>query len=540
MELKIRYRLLGNNSFLSTSDTNKDLTIESKLTGNRHIINLKVNSDCVLDDVRLFNVSRINDEYLFLTNGIQSWTDTLERSLEENSKEKDAMKIPSLVRKPFALDKYGDAWFYKYNKNLLHGYDVFYIKGDKSLFSFSNNYKIAYLIYEIYKKEHRLDLVSDVKGLELKKGDTFTLFDFDLYDDYSTGVEAFNKKFQARTKEKVFGYTSWYNYYQNINEEIILRDLDALDSRFNLFQIDDGYETYVGDWMDVDPVKFPHGLKDIVNKIHQKGYKAGLWLAPFAVESKSKTFKEHPEWLRKDSSGNPIKCGANWSGFYALDLENKEAKEYLTKCLNYYVDMGFDFFKLDFLYASMVNNGKNKTRAMYSDESYQLLRDILKDKLILGCGAAISSSYQKFDYLRIGPDVSLKFDDAFYMRWLHRERVSTKITLQNTIFRHLLDGHYFLNDPDVFLLRKDNISLSDKQKEALVTINALFGSVLMTSDDIATYDQKTKNLLEDKFELFYKAEDKSYKKNKDKILISYKLDGNKYELIYDTKKGILQ
>ena len=36
---------------------------------------------------------------------------------------------------------------------------------------------------------------------------------------------------------------------QDINEKIILRDLDALDSRFELFQIDDGYETFVGDWL---------------------------------------------------------------------------------------------------------------------------------------------------------------------------------------------------------------------------------------------------------------------------------------------------
>ena len=43
--------------------------------------------------------------------------------------------------------------------------------------------------------------------------------------------------------KKLFGYTSWYNYYQNINESIILRDLDALDSRFELFQIDAATET---------------------------------------------------------------------------------------------------------------------------------------------------------------------------------------------------------------------------------------------------------------------------------------------------------
>ena len=146
---------------------------------------------------------------------------------------------------------------------------------------------------------------------------------------------------------------------------------------------------------------------------------------------------------------------------------------------------------------------------------------------------------QKFDYLRVGPDVSLIFDDVWYMKFMHRERVSTKVTLQNTIYRSIFNNHLFLNDPDVFLLRKENIKLNDQQKESLVTINALFGSVLMTSDNVATYDEKTKALLEEKLNLFYNAYDVRFAKYNDFIDIYYKLDGKEHGLRYNTKKGVL-
>ena len=372
-------------------------------------------------------------------------------------------------------------------------------------------------------------------------------------DLFKSGMTKYNKEeleqifksdndpvFVYEENNKVLGYTSWYNYYQNINESIILRDLDALDERFNLFQIDDGYETFVGDWLDIDPNKFPNGFKEIVNKIHSKGYKAGIWLAPFVAEEKSKLFNEHKEYFKKDKMGNYIKCGGNWSGFYALDIDNKEAMDYVKKCLEYYMELGFDFFKLDFLYAISLPRYYDKTKAMATEMAYKLIRDTLKDKLILGCGALPFASSSYFDFLRIGPDVSLKFDDVWFMRMAHRERISTKITLQNTIYRSIFNRHLFLNDPDVFLLRDDNIELSKKQKEALLVINALFGNVLMTSDNIKNYDDESKELLSYAFELSKNAKDIKYVREGIYIRLSYNINGKVINTRYNTEKGVLE
>ena len=527
-----------NNKKLKTSVSNSDMKVFSTHHHARHVVKIKAKKDLTLLKADHKIAFFVNHKDKYFLNGYQSWTDTAEFYLSK--RERNIKKSPHIITHMFAMDKYGDSSFYRYSIRKSHGYDIFYSKGTFESFLYSLNYETAYLIIELFKDQRCLKLISDVKGIEVKEGEEVTIFDYRFFNSYEEGIEEFNEDFPLLNKEKIFGYTSWYNYYQNINEEIILRDLDALDNRFNVFQIDDGYENYVGDWLEVDKTKFPNGLEPIVNRIKEKGFKPGIWLAPFAVETKSKIFKEHQDWLVKDSKGKPIKTGGNWSGFYSLDIYNPQAREYIKKCLKHYMDMGFEFFKLDFLYASSLIPCKGKSRCQNQLDAYKLLRDTLKDKLILGCGANIINSYKNFDYLRIGPDVSLVFDDVAFMRMFHRERISTKVTLQNTIYRHIFDQRLFGNDPDVFLLRDDNIKLSNKQRYALTKINALFGSVLMTSDDIATYDSKKKEILEEALRLFKNGKVINVNRlNKKKIAIEYELDGESRHMVYNTKKGVL-
>ena len=474
---------------------------------------------------------------LWFMNGYQSWTDTKEFYISE--REKNVSRLPKFLINSFAFDRYGDALFYSYSKKYLHGYDLFYVKGSINGFAASLNSDNAFLIFTLDRESGEVAISSDLSGLTLQAGEEYTVCDYIYAGSFDEGQLLFDLCFPKKQPEKIFGYTSWYNYYQDISEQVILRDLSALDSRFNLFQIDDGYETFVGDWLDVDPAKFPSGLSPIVDKIHEKGLMAGLWLAPLVAEEKSRLFKEKPDFFKKDENGQPVKCGANWSGFYALDLEKHEVRDYIAGCLRQYSAMGFDFFKLDFLYAASLPSYKGKTRARAAAEAYAFLRECLPGKLILGCGATLSSAVGKFDYMRIGPDVSLKFDDVWYMRFMHRERVSTKVTLQNTVYRSILNCRYFGNDPDVFLLRDNNLSLSPEQKRALITINALFGSVMMTSDNIAEYDDGKKALLADSLGLFKNAEAVGYGRDKNIISITCRCGDDAKILKYDTKKGVL-
>ena len=183
--------------------------------------------------------------------------------------------------------------------------------------------------------------------------------------------------------------------------------------------------------------------------------------------------------------------------------------------------MGFDFFKLDFLYA--INNGEqNCSRAMISQKGYKLLRDVLGDKLILGCGAIPSSSIGHFDYIRVGMDLTLDYEGGFYDKIKPcYEYPSTRNTLQNTIYRSFMSQRLFGNDPDVFLLRDDNTSLSLEQRRSVTTINALFGDLLMCSDNIATYNEEQKKILENCLDIFRNATNKKYVLDND-VLLSLK------------------
>ena len=530
----VRYIIDG--KFKRVNDTNEDIEVFEQRKNNRHVVKVKAKKDLVLADATEVVPAYNNFSDLYFLNGYQSWTDTKEFKLAKRLR--NVKKSPHAIVNLYGLNKYGDSTFYDYSINKSHGYDIFYSKGKFESFIYNMNYKTAYLIIELIKNKRDVYLTSELRGRVLKKGEEITAFDYCYYDNYQKGLEAFNNDFKELDTEQVFGYTSWYNYYQNISEDIIMRDLDALDDRFNVFQIDDGYETFVGDWFDIDAKKFPNGLKPIVDKIHEKGYKAGIWLAPFVAERKSRLFKEHQDWIKKDAKGKPVLAGGNWSKFYSLDLENEEVIDYIKKFLTFYIELGFDFFKLDFLYASSIIAANGKTRCETQDAAYQLLRDVLKDKLILGCGANIINSYQKFDYLRVGPDVSLKFDDVWVMRLFHRERISTKVTLQNTIYRSIFNKHLFVNDPDVFLLRDNNIQLSTEQRKALTLINALFGGVLMTSDNIKEYDDKKQRILNEALCLFYEAKVKSYTTKGSIIEIVYEVKGETKELKYNTKTGV--
>ena len=535
MQFTLTYRKDGKQVF--TKQTNADAEVIASERNGEYNIRIKAWAPITLEKLTVHGIATVGQNDRFLLNGYQSWTDTREFTLAET--ENNIYRLPKFVVNKFAFDRYGDACFYPYSKEKLHGYDLFYARGEHPCFFINTNVCQAYLIFEVDRASGQVDAISDVNGVLMHPGDELPALNFRCAPDLEQGKELLNEVYPERQVEKLFGYTSWYHYYQNVNEEILLRDLSALDSRFNLFQIDDGYETFVGDWLQVDPVKFPAGLSPIVEETHRKGMKAGIWLAPFVAEEKSEVYQRHPEWFCRNQDGIPVRCGCNWSGFYALDFYCDEARDYIRTALRHYMDLGFDFFKLDFLYAVNHVCPPGKTRSMVAEEAYTFLRETLGDRLILGCGATPFNCVGKFDYLRVGPDVSLSFDDVWFMRMMHRERVSTKITLQNTVFRSLFDRHLFGNDPDVFILRDENVKLNAKQKEALLTVNALCGSVLMTSDNVAGYNESKQMLLNRALELFYNAQPESYTCDGETITVFYRVNGEPAQLTYHIRKGVL-
>lgn len=441
------------------------------------------------------------DDALFL-NGYQSWTDSEE--LGVNSVMPGLYKTPRLGQKLFHLRSYGDYDFERYSlvPGELHGWTYAYVRRGETYHLFGSlSERAGFTAIRFFAKKDRIELARDCKGLVITK----PYAALEVAQLTGTEDEVFDLWFAMQnvappTVKPITGYTSWYNYYQDISEEKILKNLDAVANapvKFDVFQIDDGFQTHVGDWLSVDPKKFPNGLKPIADRVRALGMTPGLWLNPFGCEFKSEMAAAHPDWLLRDEKGEPYVAGANWGGFWVWDFYNLEAREYVRKCLQTAVkDWGFGLLKLDFLYAVCLKPTAERTRGMIMCEAMDFIREATEGAVLLGCGVPLGAAFGKVDYCRIGCDVGLDYDDKLYMRIIHRERVSTKYSMRNTVFRRQLSGRAFWNDPDVFLLRHDNISLTWEQRETLATVNSQFGGVLFTSDDVSGYDAQQQAVLE--------------------------------------------
>jgi len=528
----ITYRIDGRE--FRTECTNDHLKIEDGITGGRRTVVLTAKTKLELLDAEIQIQRNFHLDDMFMVNGYQSWTET--REFLSGEYLTNLRKRPKMITDKYHFKEYGSQAFWNMPAGQHLGFDFASISGQEPFFVGSFNFRNAYLLIWFDEKQESIRLQSDCEGKIMENKDTFTVFDF-LMDEYGDDYFAC---FTPVSDKKLVGYTTWYSYNQNISEKILEQTLESMDPRIELLQIDDGYETFTGDWLDIDLEKFPEGLTPIIEKIHAKKKLAGIWLAPFVAEEDSKIMKEHPDWIAANEKGEKIYAGCNWSGDCPLDLNKPEVVDYIRRVLRHYSELGFDFFKLDFLYAVNLKRLNGKTRCETAEFAYQLLRDELPDKLILAGGATLSNCFGRFDYCRIGPDVSFTFDDLPYMRFFHPERVSTRVSIMNAIFRKALDGRMFLNDPDVFLLRDENVKMTFSQRTALTKINALFGSLLMTSDDFSTYDEKKKNVLEEALALFSRAKVLSYKRTDQLVQIDYELDGETKTVYYDTLRGVLK
>ena len=157
----------------------------------------------------------------------------------------------------------------------------------------------------------------------------------------------------------------------------------------------------------------------------------------------------------------------------------------------------------------------------------RFLRELCGEKAILGCGVPVMPAFGLVEYCRISCDVSLDWNDVPYMRLIHRERTSTRNAIHNIISRRQLNRRAYLSDPDVFFLRSENTKLTTEQKDDLVTLDALFGDVFLTSDDPGNYTEEMKQKYRE-FRKLLKAE-KADISLEGGVNVRYEIDGEKHE-----------
>ena len=137
------------------------------------------------------------------------------------------------------------------------------------------------------------------------------------------------------------GWSSWNTFALNISESIIKGQANAIVSKglaavgYNHINIDDGYfggrDKTTGQ-LKIHPTRFPNGLKPVVDHIHSKGLKAGIY-----------------------SDGGYNTCGSYHGG----DKDGEGVGLYKhdqQDCDMFFKDLGFDFIKVDFCGGDPVHN----------------------------------------------------------------------------------------------------------------------------------------------------------------------------------------
>lgn len=448
----------------------------------------------VLRSVRaVMALDMAEDEKVFM-NGYQTWTYCPEQGKWD--RQRGLNGAPAELVKKYGSDRYGDYHFAEYpdRPGVSHGYSWCYFRrGDRFRLVASLDERAGYTVFRYDAQEGQLTIERDCAGVACEG--PFSAFE--LYFAEGTEAEVFDGWFAAMgvpkpTAPAIKGYSSWYDRYEDISAGSIRSALNGCRGLLepgDLFQVDDGWEPAVGDWLEPDGAKFPDGMKALADEIHAAGFQAGLWLAPFVCCAGSALLRRHPDWLLQ-VDGKPWYLGSNWGGFYALDIDVPGVQDYLRRVFDRVLHQwGFDLVKLDFLYGAAPFGNERESRAGRMIRAMDMLRQLCAGKRILGCGVPVAPAFGRVDYCRISCDVSLDWDDEPFMRQLHRERVSTKQAIGNTLFRRQLNGRAYGSDPDVFFLRRENIRLTEKEKRLLAQANALLGDVLLTSDDASGYDE---------------------------------------------------
>lgn len=557
-EFGLEYKLNGSGVIKATGFDTADYSVAVEASENTLKCVLRPKKKMELVNAYLTGKYAYDANDRVFVNGYQSWTTTREYGANDVQKGLSGLGKHFPV-KPF-VTIFGDYDFQSYSleKGVFHSYSYTYVNTDGRVALYgTTNERTGYTVFHHDMNGGKLTVQKDVEGVTVT--DDYAIFE--LYETTGTYEEVFDAYFAHLAFPKprlshLAGYTSWYNYYGSINEEIILRDLEGLSTvgkHADIFQIDDGYQSKVGDWECNEKV-FPSGMKSVVDKIHAKGYLAGLWMAPFNAAFDSKVAKEHPDWLIKTPGTNRTQLGViSWGGGGTLDFYIPEAAAHIKNFFNRVInEWGFDMVKLDFLYSECRTPRRGKSRGQIMCEAMDFLRECVGEKtLILGCGVPMFPSFGVVDACRISCDVSKGFCGEFLESNTNQELPSAKNAMNNSIFRRHLNGRVFVNDPDVFYLRNNNLKgvdplfvnsgklkFTDEQKLLLAEVNNMCGDVLFVSDNVGGYDEKQTELVKKFFaRTERKVLDAQYLDDRT-VRIDYEDGGKKYRLVYDVREGL--
>jgi alpha-galactosidase len=291
------------------------------------------------------------------------------------------------------------------------------------------------------------------------------------------------------------GWCSWYHYFGKLGWPDVLENLDvaAADRQafpFDVFQVDDGYETEIGDWMSAKP-GYPD-LGGLARAIRAKRFKAGIWTAPFSAAETSRLFAEHPGWMVAEG-GRPKPCYQGWGkSIYALDTTHPEVRAWLDATFRALRRAGFAYLKIDFLFAAAMPGERRKsaTPIQAYREGLRVIRRAAGRDFVLGCGAPLLPSVGLVDGMRVGEDTA----PYWKTKSSPFQGPNAYFALKNALMRQFMHRAFWLNDPDCLLLRASETGLAPNEREVYALAAGALDNLVMDSDRLALLGPEEKAL----------------------------------------------
>ncbi len=241
----------------------------------------------------------------------------------------------------------------------------------------------------------------------------------------------------------VMGWSSWNTFAADVTEEVVKGQADAmvsnglLDVGYNYINIDDGFQ-YDRDStgrLQVNPTRFPNGMKVVVDYIHDKGLKAGIYsdaghstCANYYGGEENETVSgmlDHDdddcdlffnEWefdfIKVDFCG-----GTSWQNNEGLDLDPEERYKAIAEAIaRTGRQVNYNVCRWDFPGTWVCDIADSWRTTQDINASWESVKDIINQNLYLSayCGGG---HYNDLDMLEVGRGLSQTEDRTHFGMW---------------------------------------------------------------------------------------------------------------------------